>query len=344
MTATRPPKILQVCNVSSMTGGTGRCAFDIAQSFPDCQNHIHAMSGNRMSAEVMKTFCHDRGFAFSHGGVDQILTADHDLMILHNSRWNQIGMMPLDRAVYLWHSGGGCAKTSAKCRSAIANSKWLRDRIDPALEFIHQPVSVPEGQRQTGKRTILRIGRIATPGNRHKWKANEIIPIYQKIRRLNRPMLWEFVGCPSWLETELRFIHSGVKFYQASVLAQEHFWNWDVMLYTSTLAESYGRTVAEAQMCGCIPIVPDRGGFSEQIRNGVDGFLCVGSDEYYNAVRECFNLKNGRNDRMVTAAMESGRERSGLRSFRSRFLKLLEGLNYETFDSCRSDVALRGDI
>lgn len=60
--------------------------------------------------------------------------------------------------------------------------------------------------------------------------------------------------------------------------------DWDALLYHHPdLTESFGRTVAEAARVGCIPIVDDRGGFSEQLQTlGLTG--CRSVEQFSEAI------------------------------------------------------------
>ncbi len=90
------------------------------------------------------------------------------------------------------------------------------------------------------------------------------------------------------------------------------------MLYDSDVAETYGRVVCEAQRCGCIPIVSNRGGFVEQIDNGVDGFLCDGVESFRAVLKEV--AEPGVRRIMSEKAVISGDSRGKLSIWREKFL------------------------
>ena len=116
------------------------------------------------------------------------------------------------------------------------------------------------------RNTRLRIGRLCTPTPR-KWPA-ELSEFYAYLANRHPAIDWEFVGCPPQLQAAIQSAcHGQATFYEASWAARSHLWSWDAMLYHHpTLTESFGRTVAESARTGCIPIVDDRGGFSEQLQ------------------------------------------------------------------------------
>src|SRR5690606_9398111 len=78
---------------------------------------------------------------------------------------------------------------------------------------------------------------------------------------------WEFVGCSPVLQNAIQKACAGrATFHPPSWEARSRLYGWDAMLYHHPeLPESFGRTCAEALRAGCIPIVDDRGGFSEQL-------------------------------------------------------------------------------
>lgn len=54
----------------------------------------------------------------------------------------------------------------------------------------------------------------------------------------------------------------------------------DVFVYRTNLSETWGRTVTEAMASGIPVVVENKGGVAEQVRNGIDGFVCATDEEF----------------------------------------------------------------
>ena len=94
------------------------------------------------------------------------------------------------------------------------------------------------------------------------------------------------------------------------------------MLYHHpTLTESFGRTVAEAMRCGCIPLVDHRGGFREQIAAGT-GFLCRKLDSFAAALDAVQSRTT--QARLSRSAQQHADARFSIAAFRRRLLALLQ--------------------
>ena len=79
-------------------------------------------------------------------------------------------------------------------------------------------------------------------------------------------------------------MRGNARFFPAAWEMRSRLWQWDALLYPNPIVtESFGRTVAEAMRAGCIPIVADRGGFTEQIAESC-GFLCQSLDDFAGAI------------------------------------------------------------
>jgi len=111
------------------------------------------------------------------------------------------------------------------------------------------------------------------------------VPFYRALTERCPSVDWQFVGCPRELQEPLRHACDGrATFFDAGWQQRELLSTWDALVYHHpTLTESFGRTVAEAMIAGCIPIVDRRGGFCEQLASG-GGFLRGTIDEFATAL------------------------------------------------------------
>jgi glycosyltransferase involved in cell wall biosynthesis len=80
-------------------------------------------------------------------------------------------------------------------------------------------------------------------------------------------------GFPIWSKIESNI--TGVKYLgelSQSELAEE-FRQTSILITPSRIGETFGLVSLESQACGCIPILPNQGGFPETLKNGITGYL-----------------------------------------------------------------------
>ena len=102
-------------------------------------------------------------------------------------------------------------------------------------------------------------------GSNHSWQ--DIKQHYFKTEWLDSD------GFPVWSKIELEI--SGVKYLgelSQSDLA-EQFRQHSLLITPSRIGETFGLVSIESQACGCIPILPNRGGFSETLQDRKTGYL-----------------------------------------------------------------------
>ena len=273
-------KLLQVCNVGNVVGGTAACAWSITKAFPDCKHHILFFSA--MTEETQTAFAHCRKEAVSKLDGKIVRRIAPDIVIFHNTPRSKIReKLPCPTIQYL-HS----KITPAFSDLTIACSNWLANRYpdtpEVCLQGVPRPIS-PEKMESRFLKGELTIGRICTPQLR-KWP-EESIAFYNFLSKEHPKANWEFVGCPETMRLQLRdACRNRATFLQGGWLSRSQLWRWDAMLYHHPhLTESFGRTVAEAMRAGCIPVVDNQGGFREQIVEG-SGFLCLSPEEFSQAV------------------------------------------------------------
>jgi len=320
-------KLLQFCNVASITGGTFGCVYSITKCLPDWEHQVIAMNcGNKEAPKEAADRFPGRVICKTPPVPQEFLSDfEPDALIFHNTHPNSIPVYidPFIPKFYYQHSAArACEGAKKKCNIWWAVSKFLADKvaIDDQLVF-YQPIPVPkqiDGRVREGPK--LRIGRLCTP-RLNKWDEKEIIPLYSFLSREHNDVHWDFVGCPKHLKDELnQAVSNRCLFFDASYEARSLMWTWDAILYDNRLVEeSYGRVVCEAQRTGCIPIVSNLGGFKEQINHGQSGYLCETHEDFSTAIRY---LKDSDLKKQVSSgAKVSGDLRGSLATWREGFLK-----------------------
>ncbi len=275
-------RILQVCNVGNICGGTAACAWSMT----------HALAGQDHVVLFLSSPTRETLNAFRHCEVrtekaidDSIVEAiAPDLIILHNTPQDRVRISSNVFTIQFQHSAG----VRAVATKHVACSKWLADQLPGSPEVLYQPVPIPPQPDLSSHRNLddeLIIGRICTPTLR-KWPP-QLIDFYNELSKQNESVTWEFVGTPPEMKDSFRAACRGrVVFLDAGVDARQHLWRWHAMLYHHpTLTESFGRTVAEAMRAGCIPIVDARGGFLEQVNHEGTGYLCRDVNDFSESVR-----------------------------------------------------------
>ena len=330
-------RVLQVCNVGSVVGGTAACAWSAARSLPGMEHHVAFLSG--IAAETRKAFseCHLHCWE----GVTQagVAAIGADVVILHNtSRGRVEGRLPAATIQYL-HSRIGAAEADV----TLYCSRWLAARYgaDAAHVCVQGVPRAPRCEMARETRALREqpvIGRLCTP-QKKKWPASAV-ELYRGLAARFRGVRWEFVGCPSELREALAAACGGrAEFFEAGWGARSRLWEWDALLYHNPdVTESFGRTCAEAMRVGCIPMVDNRGGFVEQGEGesrksefgsrknaGVCGFLCDDARGFAGAVEGILDPAVRR--RMSRAARVRGDDRYSLRRFGRELVGRMRGLD-----------------
>ena len=310
--------VVQVCNVGSIVGGTAACAWTVTGSLPDCDHTVAFLA--RLSDETRRAFAHCRLLEWSRVEADAVAEAGAEIVLLHNTHPRHVaGRLPVPTVQYR-HS----AARAARADVTVYCSRWLAERCggDPK-SVLHQGVpkppkpdtALPGGRRGFRRHPV--IGRICTPTAR-KWPS-EIVGFYARLATGFPDVEWEFVGCPVGLQSALEGACGGrAVFLKAGWSARSRLRHWDALLYHNPhVAESFGRTVAEAMRAGCIPIVDDCGGFREQIAEGC-GFLCGDLNAFARAVETIGD--EAVRWRMSHRCQAHAEERFSLARFRSELL------------------------
>lgn len=278
------PRLLQVCNVGRIVGGTAACAWTVTRALPGFEHHVLFLSPP--DEETVATFAPcmvSQRLTVTRRDVERVRP---DVVLLHNTARSRVtGTWPTPTLQYL-HSA---IRDPAPADVTVCCSQWLAQGIGrPADRVLWQAVAKSAPLRVAANRGIsngdsIVVGRICTPQAR-KWPPN-VVPFYAELARRLPHVTWEFVGCPELLRGPLQTAcRRRAAFHPAGWRQRSLMAGWDVLLYSNpSLPESFGRTVAEAMRVGCVPVVDRLGGFVEQVPDNV-GFLCTGIDEFAAAV------------------------------------------------------------
>ncbi len=315
-------RLLQVCNVGDICGGTAACAWTLTQASPMFRHWV--LLRTTPTAQTRAAF----GECELLSGIsvpEAIDRSSAEIVILHNlSRTHLVQLPRKALTVQYVHS----VIDPAPADLTLACSQWLVRKLAGrgVSEVQYQPVPRPpqaEENRCRALRTGLVIGRLCTPHVR-KWPES-LLPFYRRLARSFPEVQFEFVGCPAGLRSPLQAAcQGGARFIDAGWQARSRLSSWDAMLYHHPgLTESFGRVAAEAMRGGCIPIVDARGGFVEQMTLRT-GFLCHMAEEFECAVRTLQDpaVRFG----MSRAAVAHADERFSPARFANDFLRRLRAV------------------
>lgn len=307
--------VLSVVNVGEPCGGTLRCALDMIAALPDCEHTVHVLQKN-LSDEARETIEPLAQVVF---GKDVPEAGSFDLVLCHNTPLDKIPFSP-GRVIYYAHSVNSTAKALPdRVDARLCVSRWLAGRLgwDP-VDVLYQPTAVPPaGGKPRGDG--ITIGRICTPIPK-KWRRHEWVPYFVAASNAFPEARISLVGVSDRDFDSLPFRGRATP-YRASPEARSLLHEWDILLYTSGVEESFGRVVREAQRCGCYPIVSRRGGFVEQIEGGC-GFLVSDPNEVTDAISQWLPNRQ----KLSFLCKEHGDRTGSLQAWRNGFLHFLSKL------------------
>ncbi len=279
----RPPRLVQMCNVGQLTGGTGACAWTVMRALPGFEHTV--VFPSTPTEETRAGFAPVTCLVAPRLTNQLLQQLRPDVLLLHNTPAQRIAAdLPRRTLVYQHSAARGLATGSGH----VVCSQWLADQLGlPRSSVLWQAVPRPpqtDGLRDDSARVReLVLGRICTPIAK-KWPeaaADRCAAITAAAPNVR----WEFVGCPTDLQARWsRAVAGRCHFFPASWSARSRLWTWDALVYHNPLVmESFGRTAAEAMRAGCIPIVDRAGGFIEQLADD-SGALCQTIEEVHAAI------------------------------------------------------------
>ena len=336
-------KILQVCNVGLIVGGTAACAWGVTRALPDFTHEILCLG--KLSLEIERVFSPIKIRAIQRPLEEEIGSSQCDLLLLHNTSKRQLPRILSIPTLNYLHSH----IDPAPAHHQVVCSEWLNHRYGGGKSVLWQgvpraPRSISKGKLTTAGQRELRqqlvVGRLCTPTTKKWWPG--ITAFYRMLSERQPGIQWEFVGCPTPLKSELKDACQGqVTFHEAGWEARSLFWDWDVLLYHHPhLPESFGRTVSEACRAGCIPVVDRKGGFLEQLESG-PGYLCETEAEFLVALNEIQDT--GQRWKMSRACRVWGDRHFSFRQFRARLSAEFRNL-VEKFSDSREGRSPAGSV
>jgi glycosyltransferase involved in cell wall biosynthesis len=272
------PRLLQICNVGRIVGGTAACAWTVTRALAEWEHHVLFLSPP--DRETVETFAPVPASFAAKSLAEPIATICPDAILLHNTSAERLPHKSAVPTVLYLHSQ---ISSPASADITLCCSHWLARRMRRPPEcalWQAVPKVYPAGRRDPAS---LVVGRLCTPQAK-KWPHN-ILPIYAELAAKHPRIRWEFVGCPSELQSRLAAACRGrAVFHPAGWEQRAHLARWHALLYSNpAVPESFGRTAAEAMRAGCIPVVDRLGGFLEQVPTGC-GFLCDSPADFDDAL------------------------------------------------------------
>lgn len=318
-------RLIQMCNVGNIVGGTAACAWSVTRALPDAEHTVIFRS--IPTKETRAAFAHCQIETAKNIERQDVEKWGGDFLLLHNISpeavsWGQqrsalkIPVLQYAHSAMKHHAG---ADLTVACSVSLARRLNRSD-----MQILYQGVPCPK--QTTGNGSVRSseefiVGRICTPCPQ-KWPS-WLVQFYQKLSARFPDIRWEFVGCPDPFRPELfQACHQRATFHEAGWDARQHLNRWHVLLYRNPdVEETFGRTVAEAMRAGTVPIVDNAGGFCEQI-GPKNGYLCSDQQAFFTALEELssFELWN----RMSACSRETADTLFSFGSFRQRLLESFE--------------------
>lgn len=296
-------RLLQVCNVGTVLGGTGACAWSVTQAVPEWSHRVAVLGPVREDMRAAMASI-DRGPipVESIERVTASVLADADAVLLHNTPRGRVAGEIDPPTLLMRHSAADHAAATASVCCSQTLRGWLRGRAGENDPVLHQGVPQPAScgrPRSLGER--VGVVWLCTP-QRRKWP-RERIGFCRRLAAACPHVDFTFVGCPTVDRRDYEQACGGrATFAPASVAARRWLSDADALLYSNRgLPETFGRTVAEAMLAGCIPVVDDLGGFREQVTPST-GRLCRDERAFIAALHE---LRDPFTRRRLSAAAAS---------------------------------------
>jgi glycosyltransferase involved in cell wall biosynthesis len=179
----------------------------------------------------------------------------------------------------------------------LANSSytggWIERLWHRPAEILYPPIDTQDIRPAPERtKTILAVGRFFAPGLGHAKRQLEMVRFFGQAWREGRLEGWSFVlvgGCEDSQRPYLRaveeaaaglpvVIHANAPRNLVHELMSTASVFWSATGYGESEEDSpwahehFGMTTAEAMAGGCVPVVIDRAGQREIVREGVDGF------------------------------------------------------------------------
>ena len=195
--------------------------------------------------------------------------------------------------------------------TVLANSEytagWISRLWRTKADVLHPPIQVDRlHPAQTRERTVLSVGRFFAPGLGHAKRQLEMVQFFGHMVRHGQLEGWTMHVVGGCEDSQLPYLES-VREAAAGLPVEIHanaprptverlmstasiFWSatgfGEDEERSPWTHEHFGMTTAEAMAGGCVPIVIDRAGQREIVRDGVDGFRWDTPDQLAERTRQ----------------------------------------------------------
>ena len=182
--------------------------------------------------------------------------------------------------------------------TVMANSeytrRWIRELWDTESEVLFPPIQTHRMQPAvTREKAIVTVGRFFSPGLGHAKRQLEMVEFFARAHRSGAlPPDYRFYvvgGCEDSQRPYLQRVQAAGAGLPVEVIPNapratvEHLLSTSALFWSATgygedehkapwSSEHFGMTTVEAMSGGCVPVVIDRAGQKEIVREGVDGF------------------------------------------------------------------------
>lgn len=181
--------------------------------------------------------------------------------------------------------------------TVLANSDFTRDWVrrlwGVRAEVLFPPVQVQRlVPRPDREQAVVTVGRFFAPGLGHAKRQLEMVEFFGRAMRAGRLPGWRLYvvgGCEDSQRPYLDTVRAAAQGLPVEVIANAPRGQFEQLLTTSSVfwsatgygtdenrtpwfSEHFGMTTVEAMAGGCVPVVIDRAGQKEIVRDGVDGF------------------------------------------------------------------------
>jgi hypothetical protein len=328
------------------TAGDVLCAVDCVRALPDYRHRFFVKLGRGVDQRVAATLA-ALEVPVRHGAVvtGADLTADVASVLYHCIGYDEarpgdyvtFRQKPASVLCCAWiHTPGLCGRQGERYRylnergiSRLAFSSSFTRANTPELDAdrfaasVVIPPSVAADQFGHIVRTdrTFRIGRWSRADNR---KYADDFP--DLVRSIDLPdVMFECMGIPpkfrgTALPANMRLLESH------SVPLEQFIGRLDVLLWKTDAGawhEGWCRTVTEAMAAGVVPVVERRGGVTDQVIDGYNGYLCTTNAEFKDACESLYH-DTALRARLSRNAHHFVRRNFGIARLRERLLALLD--------------------
>lgn len=183
---------------------------------------------------------------------------------------------------------------------SLFTKKWAEEYYEKEVEVVYPAVDTEKFRPAPKGNFIISVGRFFTGG--HCKKQLEMIRVFKELYKANKELAnWEYhlvggVGDSSTSQRYLGECQNEARGYPVNFhinapfeVLRELYGTSPIFWHATGLGEDedrhpermehFGMTTIEAMSAGCVPVVINKGGQPEIVRNGIDGFLWDSMEE-----------------------------------------------------------------